>query len=108
MATRQFGHLNKELSTVVSNHAFLLLLKWMNPAQLSAWDSDGFMIAERALELRDEFDPWRATRVPRFDEELCPMPVRRDDAFDPARVDRSAVSISNRPTWEAICDYIEA
>ena len=66
------------------------------------------MIAEWALELRDEFDTWRATRVPRFDEELSPIPVHRDDALDPDRVDRRTVSIFNRAKWEAICDYIEA
>ena len=37
MATTRFGHLSKELSTVVRDHAFLLLLKLMNPAQHSAW-----------------------------------------------------------------------
>ena len=108
MATTRFGHLSKELSTVVRDHAFLLLLKLMNPAQHSAWDSQGFMIAEWALELRDEFDPWRATRVPRFDERHSPIPVLRDDALDLDRVDRRTVSICNRAKWEEICDYIEA
>ena len=108
MVTRQFGHVGKELTTVLRDHAFLLLLKLVNPAQFSAWEVGGHLITEWALELRDEFGPWKATRVPRFDEEFTPIPVLRNDALDPDRVDRRAVSILNRARWEAICDYIEA